>query len=133
VGALEPGRRGALLDGLGFAADDPMRDDINDPRHHDAVRQRVAERFGTRTREHWLTVFGTVDACVTPVLSIDEAVEHPHHRARGTFRTGAGPTQPAPSPRFSGTPGGPSARATETLHELLISVDVSIAGETWGP
>ena len=43
------------------------------------------------------------DACVAPVLSLDEAARHSHNKARSTF---AGDAQqlPAPAPRFSRTP-----------------------------
>ena len=43
------------------------------------------------------------DACVFPVLSLDEAQHHPHLRARETFVDVAGVVQPAPAPRFSRT------------------------------
>ncbi len=43
------------------------------------------------------------DVCFAPVLSIFEAPEHPHNRARGTFVEIDGVPQPAPSPRFSRT------------------------------
>ena len=53
-------------------------------------------------------VAGT-DACVTPVLSFDEAEKHPHIRARDTIVTLDGVPQAAPAPRFSRTPNdGPS-------------------------
>ncbi len=44
------------------------------------------------------------DACVTPVLSLEEAPDHPHNRARQTFVEHDGLVQPAPAPRFSRTP-----------------------------
>lgn len=37
----------------------------------------VAAQFRAHTRDHWIDVFGKVDACVTPVLSVEEAVRHP--------------------------------------------------------
>ncbi|GAB3664144.1 CaiB/BaiF CoA transferase family protein [Streptomyces sparsus] len=77
------------------------------------LREAVAERFASATREHWTEVFEGTDACVAPVLSLREAPEHPHLAARGTFVTHEGITQPAPAPRFSATPGtvrsGPAA------------------------
>ena len=42
---------------------------------------------------------------MAPVLSPAEAPDHPHMQARGTFTEVAGVVQPAPSPRFPGTPG----------------------------
>jgi alpha-methylacyl-CoA racemase len=43
------------------------------------------------------------DVCFAPVLSIPEAVEHPHNVDRGTFVEVAGIRQPGPAPRFSRT------------------------------
>ena len=41
------------------------------------------------------------DVCFAPVLSMAEALEHPHNVARGTFVERDGVMQPAPAPRFS--------------------------------
>jgi alpha-methylacyl-CoA racemase len=57
-------------------------------------------------------VFEPLDACVAPVLTLGEAAEHPHLRARATLVEHDGVRQPAPSPRLSRTPGaisGPPA------------------------
>ncbi len=43
------------------------------------------------------------DVCFAPVLSLSEAPEHPHIRARETFVSVAGTLQAAPAPRFSRT------------------------------
>jgi alpha-methylacyl-CoA racemase len=100
VGALEPRFYAALVDGL--ALTDPP--DRSDPRNWPALRQLLAQRFKTRTREEWTTVFAGTDACVEPVLSLHEAAADPHLLARGTYVTPDGITQPAPAPRFSRTP-----------------------------
>ncbi|MES4891512.1 CaiB/BaiF CoA-transferase family protein [Streptomyces sp. NPDC096012] len=68
------------------------------------LRERIAARFASRTRDEWTAVFEGSDACVAPVLSLSEAPHHPHLAARGTFTDHAGITQPAPAPRFSATP-----------------------------
>ena len=61
-------------------------------------------------------MFDGSDACVAPVLDMDEAPEHPHNRARGTFIEVGGVIQPAPAPRFSrstpATPRAPQVGAT---------------------
>lgn len=58
-----------------------------------------------------MSVFEGSDACVAPVLSLNEAADHPHLRARGTVtHTGRGPVA-APAPRFSRTSTGPGAAA----------------------
>ncbi|ALV32186.1 CaiB/BaiF CoA-transferase family protein [Streptomyces sp. CdTB01] len=83
------------------------------PEHADArkdwtrwgeLREAVAARFASRTRDEWTAVFDGSDACVAPVLSLAEAPGHPHLAARGTFTDHGGITQPAPAPRFSATP-----------------------------
>lgn len=43
------------------------------------------------------------DVCYAPVLSMEEAPNHPHNVARGTFIEMEGTVQPAPAPRFSRT------------------------------
>ncbi|HJY58568.1 MAG TPA: CaiB/BaiF CoA-transferase family protein [Streptosporangiaceae bacterium] len=100
VGALEPRFYAALLDGL--ALTDPP--DRSDPRNWPELRQLLAQRFKTRTRDEWTAVFEGTDACVEPVLSLHEAAADPHLLARETYVTADGITQPAPSPRFSRTP-----------------------------
>ena len=45
------------------------------------------------------------DVCYAPVLPVSEAIDHPHHVARGTFVESGGLKQPGPAPRLSGTPG----------------------------
>src|SRR5262249_35177225 len=57
----------------------------------------------TRTRREWTDVFEGTDACVAPILSLSEAVEHPHIAARGTLVERDGFVQPSPAPRFSET------------------------------
>ncbi len=41
------------------------------------------------------------EVCLEPVLSLGEAPEHPHLKARNTFVEFDGVVQPAPAPRFS--------------------------------
>src|SRR5208282_1231951 len=48
---------------------------------------------------------GGSDVCFAPVLSMEEAPQHPHNRHRGTFVEQEGVVQPGPAPRFSRTPG----------------------------
>jgi len=65
------------------------------------LRQAIAARVATRSRDEWEQVFAGSDACVTPVLDLDEAPLHPHNRARGTFAQIDGKWWPAgTAPRF---------------------------------
>ncbi|WP_298603743.1 CaiB/BaiF CoA transferase family protein [Zoogloea sp.] len=73
------------------------------------LKARVAAHLATRPRDEWCELFAGSDACVAPVLDMDEAPKHPHNQARGTFIEVGGVIQPAPAPRFSrSTPAHPA-------------------------
>lgn len=116
VGALEPQFYAELLDGLGLEPGDLSAQ--TDRSGWPALRDLFAEKFLERTRDEWADHFEGTDACVAPVLSMEEAPNHPHNRSRGTFVEVADVTQPAPAPRFSTTPaaisGGPSVPGADT-------------------
>ncbi|CAM5728228.1 CaiB/BaiF CoA transferase family protein [Streptomyces coeruleorubidus] len=101
VGALEPQFYEEFLTLLGIEDQAAARKDVT---RWGELREQVAARFKTRTRDEWTAVFDGTDACVAPVLSLREAPHHPHLAARGTFTDHGGITQPAPAPRFSTTP-----------------------------
>jgi alpha-methylacyl-CoA racemase len=61
----------------------------------------VAGAIALRSRDEWVAHFAGSDACVAPVLTLEEAPEHPHNRARGTFISLDGVIQPGPAPRYS--------------------------------
>ncbi|HXL95198.1 MAG TPA: CaiB/BaiF CoA-transferase family protein [Streptosporangiaceae bacterium] len=105
VGALEPAFYSELVAGLGLA--DAGLPDRNDRANWPALRERLTTVIAQRTTAEWAEVFAGSDACVAPVLSLSEAPDHPHNKARGTFTEVAGLTQPAPAPRFSRTPADP--------------------------
>ena len=100
VGALEQQFYEEFVELLGIADQAPGRGDVA---RWGELRELVAARFRTRTRDEWTAVFEGSDACVAPVLSLREAPAHPHLAARGTFTDHGGITQPAPAPRFSVT------------------------------
>jgi alpha-methylacyl-CoA racemase len=101
VGALEPQFYDEFATLLGLGEHAQAR---TDPARWGELREAVAARFRTRTRQEWTAVFENSDACVAPVLSLREAPHHPHLAARKTFTDHGGITQPAPAPRFSATP-----------------------------
>ncbi|WP_326954904.1 CaiB/BaiF CoA transferase family protein [Amycolatopsis sp. NBC_01286] len=68
------------------------------------LREIVAEAIGKHTRDDLVARAEGTDACLTPVLSPQEAASHPHNAARGTFVEIGGLVQPAPAPRFGRTP-----------------------------
>jgi alpha-methylacyl-CoA racemase len=105
VGAIEPQFYAALLDGLGLDAGS-LPDQFDGDQWPD-MKARFAAVFRTRTRDEWEKVFAGTDACVTPVLELDEVHGHEHNRARGSFieDENSGAVQPGPAPRLSETPG----------------------------
>jgi alpha-methylacyl-CoA racemase len=68
-----------------------------------AYKDELAALFKSKTRDQWCALMEGSDVCFAPVLSMDEAPEHPHNKARSTFITVDGFPQPAPAPRFSRT------------------------------
>jgi alpha-methylacyl-CoA racemase len=102
VGAIEPQFYAELLQGLGLADQDLPGQ--NDREAWPAMKERLAAIFAGKTRAEWQAIFDGTDACVAPVLTSAEAHLHPHNVHRGTFTEVAGVVQPAPSPRFEGTP-----------------------------
>jgi len=72
-----------------------------DRAHWPEAQARLAALFGTRTRDEWCGLLEGTDACFAPVLTTDEAPQHPHNKARRTYVEIDGITQPAPAPRFS--------------------------------
>jgi alpha-methylacyl-CoA racemase len=77
-----------------------------DPADWPRGKQVLADVFRTRDRDEWAAVFAGSDACVSPVLSLDEAPAAPHNVARDAFVEIGDVVQPAPAPRFSRTPAG---------------------------
>ncbi len=113
VGALEPQFYQALVDKLGIAAEAPPAGPHLAPPAWPPLREKLEAIFITRTRDEWTEVFQGLDACVTPVLSATEALEHPHHKKRGSFPSIGGVTHPRPAPRFSRTSPDTPSPATE--------------------
>lgn len=101
VGAIEAGFYDQLLAVLDI--DPGSVPGRGNPENWPALKQRFAAAFATRTRDEWAKAFEGVDACAAPVLSLDEAPEHPHIAARGTYAERDGVLQPAPAPRFGGS------------------------------
>lgn len=86
-----------LVAGLGVTVDLDLR---HDRRSWDKTAAVFAEAFGKRTRAEWMTIFDGADACVSPVLDLREAMEHPQIRARATLSRQNGSIHAAAAPRF---------------------------------
>ncbi len=120
VGSNEPQFYALLIDALGLDLENlPPQTDRD---HWPEMKERVGAIFKTKTRTEWCEQMEGSDICFAPVLSLAEAPEHPHMKARGTFVEIDGVVQPGPAPRFSRTPGavqGPPAAAGQHTDEAL--------------
>ena len=105
VGSIEPQFYALLLKHTGV--DDPAFQNQLDQTNWPTLKERLAEIFKSKTRDEWCEIMEGTDVCFAPVLSLDEASNHPQNRTRNTFIEIEGVVQPAPAPRFSRT-------ATET-------------------
>lgn len=102
VGALEPDFYREFVSRLGVDTEQwPAQDDRSEWPN---LRKLIGDAVSVRTRDEWAAVFNGTDACVTPVLTFDEAAADPHNAERGLYRTVGGVLHPYPAPRFSGTP-----------------------------
>ena len=92
------------------------------------LKEKLGGLFKTKTRDEWCEIMEHTDICFAPVLNPSEAPEHPHNKARDVFIEINGVTQPAPAPRFSGTPTAfpsPPPHAGENTDETLASCGFS--------
>ena len=89
IGAIEPQFQAALFKGLALRLG--------------ASHEEIATVIASRSRDQWAAHFAGTDACVAPVMDLEEAPVHPHNLARRTFLDLEGVFQPAPAPRYSET------------------------------
>ncbi|MDQ2733407.1 MAG: CoA transferase [Pseudomonadota bacterium] len=102
IGPIEPQFYRQLLEKCGI--DDSEFDRQWDRAEWPALKAKMAAIFRSRSRDEWCALLEGSDACFAPVLSMSEAPQHPHNRARATFVKAGDVTQPAPAPRFDRTP-----------------------------
>jgi len=96
VGSLEPQFYKILLEKLNITDDDlPQFDDF------DEMKVKLAQIFSEKNQDEWCKIFDGTDACVTPVLDQEEALDHPQNKARGSFLPNG---MPRPAPLLSRTP-----------------------------
>lgn len=116
VGSIEPQFYALLLEKAGLT--DPQFKSQMKREEWPELTEKLAKVFKTKTRDEWCEIMEGTDVCFAPVLTLEEAPNHPHNKARETFITRDGIVQPAPAPRFSKTPGAvqrsPVAPGTHT-------------------
>ena len=120
IGPIEPQFYALFLAKTGLT--DPDFSQQWDRARWPELKARLAAHLETRSRDEWCQLLEGSDACVAPVLDMDEAPEHPHNRARGTFIEVGGVIQPAPAPRFSrSTPATPRPPVTGATGEDVLA------------
>jgi len=120
IGSIEPQFYALLLEKTGLKGQDL-------PAQHDRakwpeMKKKFTEIFKTKTRDEWCAIMEGTDICFAPVLTMKEAPNHPHAKARNAFVDVEGFMQPAPAPRFSRTPGsvkGPAPKRGVHTDEVL--------------
>lgn len=90
-----------------------------------AMRKAIETRVALRTRDEWTALFIETDACVAPVLSLAEAPQSDHARARATYAEAGGMVRPVPAPRFSGSTGQTSVPAPTDIVEALVPFGIA--------
>lgn len=103
VGPLEPQFFAELMRRID--APESLRQGCNDPALWQDQSERLAALFASRTQAEWCALLEGTDACFAPVLTLEEAAQHPHMQERCVYRDIDGALHAAPAPRFSRTPG----------------------------
>lgn len=103
IGSIEPQFYALLREKLGLT-DDAAFDAQMDKAQWPVLKARLTDIFKSQPRAHWVDLMEGTDVCFGPINSMADALTHPHNVARGTFVKLDGLDQPAPAPRFLGTP-----------------------------
>jgi alpha-methylacyl-CoA racemase len=120
VGAIEPQFYALLLKHTGLEGE--TLPEQTDRAHWPEMQARLARIFKEKTRSEWTEIMQQTDICFAPVLRMSETLEHPHNVHRESFVEIDGIAQPAPAPRFLGTPTRvqrPPARVGEHTEAIL--------------
>ena len=126
IGSIEPQFYALLLDKTGIE-DADFQSQMARTKWPE-LKAKLAAVLKSKTRDEWSEIMEGTDVCFAPVLTFDEAIAHPHNKARETFVEVEGVVQPAPAPRFSRTPGaiqgvspGPGQHSDEILSDWGVS------------
>jgi alpha-methylacyl-CoA racemase len=101
IGSIEPQFYALLIEKAGLDPEEYAAQ--MDRERWSDYKEKLTTVFKTKTRNEWCDIMEGSDVCFAPVLSMTEAAEHPHNKARGTFTELDGVLQPSPAPRFSRT------------------------------
>ncbi|MDP6165776.1 MAG: CaiB/BaiF CoA-transferase family protein [Gammaproteobacteria bacterium] len=99
--SLEPPFYQLLLDKLGLS-DDALFAQQWDKSNWPQAKAKLTALFVSQSRKHWCQILEGSDVCFAPVLSMTEALQHPHNQARKMFWQQQGVDQPAPGVQLYG-------------------------------
>jgi alpha-methylacyl-CoA racemase len=120
IGSIEAKFYAELLERLGI---DPGTVPPQEDREQwPAMTEKLKAIFLSKTRDEWCAIMENTDVCFAPVLTSEEAPEHPHNKERAAFVECGGVMHPAPAPRFDKTPcsiKGPAAAPGQHTDEAL--------------
>lgn len=99
IGSIEPQFYALLIE---KAQLDPelFKDQMNMAKWPE-LKKSLAQVFKSKTRDQWVEIMEGSDVCFAPILTLEEAPEHPHNKARGSFLEVGGIVQHSPTPKFS--------------------------------
>ena len=94
---------------------------LDDKKRWPELIRQLESVFASQTRDHWLEKLSGLDACVTPVLTLEEVAEHPQTRARKSIVQACGVPQVGIAPKLSASPGSIKSKpATPGSHSQEI-------------
>lgn len=120
LGSIEPQFYALLREKAGLK--DPAFDAQMDKGKWPQLKEKLATVMKSKSRDEWCEIMEGTDICFAPVLSIGEAKDHPHNKARETIVERDGVVQPNVAPRFFGTPSeiqGPPPSAGGDTDDVL--------------
>ncbi len=132
IGSIEPQFYALLLEKASLT--DPEFQSQMDRSKWPSLKEKIARVMKTKTRSEWDALMEGTDVCYAPVLSLAEAPNHAHNKARGSFVEIDGVVQPGPAPKFSRTKvevQGPAPTAGQHNDQILSEFGFS-AGEIAG-
>ena len=101
LGAIEPQFYSAFIELAGLSSQIDLGEQMNESSWDD-MRRLFTETFKQKTLQEWSKIFGESEACVTPVLTFDEAHGEAHNVEREVFfESDNGSVVPASVPKFS--------------------------------